>query len=116
VWRLKSREFGRISFKRLKVFNAFKEPLCRAISVPIAALLFYGENREVSSPSPSRATAPVIALPCWLARLHRYRRPLRHPSAPGLSLTGVGLIIPDHASGLPVLRRFAKASAIRYPP
>src|SRR5262252_4452059 len=30
--------------------------------------------------------------------------PLRHPSAPGLSLTGVRLIIPDHAMGLPVLR------------
>ena len=30
--------------------------------------------------------------------------PLRHPSAPGLSLTGVRLVIPDHALGLPVLR------------
>ena len=28
--------------------------------------------------------------------------PLRHPTAPGLSLTGVRLIIPDHAVGLPV--------------
>ena len=34
----------------------------------------------------------------------RYCEPLRHPSAPGLSLTGVWLIIPDHASGFPVLR------------
>jgi hypothetical protein len=30
--------------------------------------------------------------------------PLRHPSAPGLSLAGVRLIILDHALGLPVLR------------
>src|SRR5712672_1832068 len=30
--------------------------------------------------------------------------PLRHPTAPGLSLTGVRLIIPDHALGLPGLR------------
>ena len=29
VWRLKSREFGRIAFKRLKIFNAFKEPLTK---------------------------------------------------------------------------------------
>src|SRR4029077_8329290 len=39
-----------------------------------------------------------------ITRLHRYYGPLRHPSAPGLSLTGVWLIIPDHALGLPVLR------------
>jgi hypothetical protein len=45
VWRLKSREFGRIAFKRLKVFNAFKEPCAKPILVPIAAQLFYGENR-----------------------------------------------------------------------
>src|SRR5271165_6563686 len=41
-----------------------------------------------------------------IARLPRYYEPLRHPSAPGLSLTGVRLIIPDHASGFPVLRAF----------
>src|SRR6202047_2434644 len=35
-----------------------------------------------------------------ITRLQRYYRPLRHPSAPGLSLTGVRLIIPDHALGL----------------
>src|SRR6202011_4498266 len=39
-----------------------------------------------------------------IARFQRYCEPLRHPSAPDLSLTGVRLIIPDHASGLPVLR------------
>jgi len=39
-----------------------------------------------------------------ITRLHRYYEPRRHPSAPGLSLTGVRLIIPDHAVGLPVLR------------
>jgi hypothetical protein len=36
-----------------------------------------------------------------ITRFHRYYGPLRHPSAPGLSLTGVRLIIPDHAKGLP---------------
>src|SRR6516165_5748306 len=39
-----------------------------------------------------------------ITRLHRYYEPLRHPSAPDLSLTGVRLIFPDHALGLPVLR------------
>ena len=32
--------------------------------------------------------------------------PLRHPSAPGLSLTGVRLIIPDHVWGFPCCVRF----------
>ena len=32
--------------------------------------------------------------------------PLRNPSAPGLSLTGVRLIIPDHAWGFPCCVRF----------
>src|SRR6267142_3172349 len=36
-----------------------------------------------------------------ITRLLRYCGPLRHPNAPGLSLTGVRLIIPDHALGLP---------------
>src|SRR6266478_3282068 len=39
-----------------------------------------------------------------ITRLHRYCEPLRHPSAPRPSLTGVWLIIPDHALGFPVLR------------
>jgi hypothetical protein len=39
-----------------------------------------------------------------ITRLHRYYEPLRHPSAPSLSLACVRLIIPDHAVGLPVLR------------
>src|SRR5208282_946257 len=39
-----------------------------------------------------------------ITRLHRYNEPLRLPTAPGLSLTGVRLVIPDHALGSPVLR------------
>src|SRR6478672_2864112 len=39
-----------------------------------------------------------------VARLQRYYEPLRHLRAPGLSLTGVRLVIPDHALRLPVLR------------
>jgi hypothetical protein len=47
VWRLKSREFGRSAFERLKIFNALKEACAKPILVPIAAQLFYGENRDV---------------------------------------------------------------------
>ena len=39
-----------------------------------------------------------------ITRLHRYYEPLRHPKPPGLSLTGVRFVIPDHVMGLPVLR------------
>src|SRR4029077_14761290 len=42
--------------------------------------------------------------------------PLRHPSAPGLSLTGVRLIIPDHAMGLPVLRALSLCTCCRHYP
>ena len=49
-----------------------------------------------------------------ITRLPRYYEPLRHPGAPGLSLAGLRLIIPDHASGLPVLR--ALSSVYMLPP
>ena len=39
-----------------------------------------------------------------VTRLQRYYEPLRHPTAPGLSLAGVRLVISGHALGLPVLR------------
>ena len=38
-----------------------------------------------------------------IARPQRYYEPLRHPRAPGLSLAGVRLVVPDHTLGLPVL-------------
>src|SRR5215813_6401339 len=51
-----------------------------------------------------------------ITRLPRYSEPLRHPSAPGLSLTGVRLIIPDHAVGLPVLRALSLCTCCRHYP
>src|ERR1700738_3360549 len=51
-----------------------------------------------------------------IPRLQRYCEPLRHPSAPGLSLTGVRLIIPDHALGLPVLRALSLCTCCRHYP
>src|SRR5690242_12328741 len=51
-----------------------------------------------------------------ITRLQRYYEPLRHPSAPGLSLAGLRLIIPDHAVGLPVLRALSLCTCRRpYP-
>src|SRR6516162_7631080 len=51
-----------------------------------------------------------------ITRFQRYYEPLRHPSAPGLSLTGVRLIIPDHAVGLPVLRALFLCTCRRHYP
>src|ERR1700716_3852277 len=39
-----------------------------------------------------------------VTRLQRYYEPLRHPRAPSLSLTGLRLVIADHALGLSGLR------------
>jgi hypothetical protein len=39
-----------------------------------------------------------------VTRLRRYYGPLRHPAAPGHAVTGLRLVVPDHATGLPVLR------------
>src|ERR1700731_3871518 len=51
-----------------------------------------------------------------ITRLQRYYEPLRHPSAPGLSLAGIRLIIPDHAVGLPVLRTLSLCTCCRHYP
>ena len=51
-----------------------------------------------------------------ITRLHRYYEPLRHPRAPGLSLTGVQLVIADHALGLPVFRALSLCTCCRHYP
>ena len=51
-----------------------------------------------------------------ITRLQRYYEPLRHPRAPGLSLAGVRLVIPDHALGLPVLRALSLCTCCRHYP
>src|SRR5271163_1296394 len=66
-----------------------------------------------SAPHPSAggtSTLLMHALPS------AHYEPLRHPSAPGLSLTGVRLIIPDHALGLPVLRALSLCTCCRHYP
>jgi hypothetical protein len=51
-----------------------------------------------------------------ITRPQRYYEPLRHPRAPGLSLAGVRLVIPDHALGLPVLRALSLCTCCRQYP
>ena len=51
-----------------------------------------------------------------VTRLQRYYEPLRHPRAPGLSLTGVRLVIADHALGLPVFRALSLCTCCRHYP
>ena len=51
-----------------------------------------------------------------ITRLRRYHEPLRLPTAPGLSLAGVRLIIPDHALGSPVLRALSLCTCCRHYP
>ena len=51
-----------------------------------------------------------------VTRLPRYYEPLRHPRAPGLSLTGVRLVIADHALGLPVFRALSLCTCCRHYP
>jgi hypothetical protein len=51
-----------------------------------------------------------------ITRLQRYCEPLRHPRAPGLSLAGVRLVIPDHALRLPVLRMLSLCTCRRHYP
>ena len=51
-----------------------------------------------------------------VTRLQRYYEPLRLPAAPGLSLAGIRLIIPDHAVGSPVLRTLSLCTCCRHYP
>ena len=51
-----------------------------------------------------------------ITRLPRYYEPLRHPKAPGLSLTGIRLVIADHALGLPVFRTLSLCTCRRHYP
>src|SRR5208282_5613391 len=51
-----------------------------------------------------------------ITRLQRYYEPLRLPRAPGLSLTGIRLVIPDHALGSPVLRTLSLCTCCRHYP
>src|SRR6266404_2253610 len=51
-----------------------------------------------------------------VTRRPRYYEPLRHPRAPSLSLTGLRLVIADHALGLPVFRALSLCTCRRQYP
>jgi hypothetical protein len=75
-------------------------------------------HRQTSTGSPrlaSRLELRPLPSPS-ITRVQRYYEPLRHPSAPGLSLAGVRLIIPDLALGLPVLRALSLWTCRRHYP
>ena len=86
--------------------SAVSEPSSELIGCPISrSLTTYCVCLELRSlPSAS------------VTRLQRYYEPLRHPRAPGLSLAGVRLVIPDHALGLPVLRALSLCTCCRHYP
>jgi hypothetical protein len=67
-------------------------------------------------PNPETGKKDVV----WFAlnddRPLRYYEPLRHPRAPSLSLTGLRLVIADHALGLPVLRTLSLCTCRRHYP
>src|SRR6202045_4835565 len=51
-----------------------------------------------------------------VTRFQRYYKPLRHPTAPNLSLAGVWFVFPDPAPGLPVLRALSLCACCRHYP
>ena len=51
-----------------------------------------------------------------ITQLRRYYGPIRHPKMPGLSVTGVQLVVPDHIEGFPVLRALSLCTCCRHYP
>ena len=86
--------------------SAASEEVSELIGCPISRSLttYYVRLELRSLPSPG------------ITRLHRYNGPLRLPRAPSLSLTGVRLVIPDHALGSPVLRTLSLCTCCRHYP
>ena len=86
--------------------SASSEPFSVLLGFPIArsfpTCCVCLELRSLSSPG--------------ITRLQRYYEPLRHLTAPGPSLTGVQLVIPDHALRLPVLRTLSLCTCRRQYP
>src|SRR4029077_1961057 len=85
-----------------------------AVSEPFSELLGCPISRSLTTSCVGLELRPLPS--AGITRLQRYYWPLRHPSAPGLSLTGVRLIIPDHALGLPVLRALSLCTCCRQYP
>src|ERR1700756_1675560 len=85
-----------------------------AVSEHVSELLGCPISRSLTASCVGLELRPLPST--GITRLQRYYWPLRHPSAPGLSLTGVRLIIPDHAVGFPVLRALSLCTCCRHTP
>src|SRR6202045_818722 len=85
-----------------------------AASEHVSELLGYPISRPLAACCVCLEPRPLPST--GITRLQRYCEPLRHPSAPGLSLTGVRLIIADHALGFPVLRALSLCTCCRHYP
>src|SRR5580693_138961 len=96
-----------VSGFRLRARLGFSIPPCFPGQRGITPAFGYG------APHPS---AEGTSTPLTHALPSTHYEPLRHPSAPGLSLAGVRLIIPDHAVGLPVLRTLSLCTCRRQYP
>src|ERR1035437_7605952 len=72
----------------------------------------------ISRSFPTYCVCPELrSLPSTgVTRLQRYCEPLRHPRAPGLSLTGFRLVVADHTLGLPVFRALSLCTCCRQYP
>ncbi len=85
-----------------------------AVSEPSSELIGCPISRSLTA---SCVCLELRSLPSTgVTRLQRYYEPLRYPRAPGLSLAGVRLIIPDHALGLPVLPALSLCTCCRQYP
>ena len=102
-----SRSALAVSGFRLRARLGFSIPPCFPGQRGITPAFGYG------APHPS---AEGTSTPLTHALPSTHYEPLRHPTAPGLSLAGVRLVIPDHAMGLPVLRTLSLCTCCRQYP
>src|SRR3981189_3775611 len=85
--------------------SAASEHLLELIGCPISrSFTTYCVCLELSLPSTG------------VTRLPRYYEPLRHPRAPGLSLTGFRLVLADAALGLPLFLALSLCTCCRQYP
>jgi hypothetical protein len=102
-----SRSVLAVSGFRLRARLDFSIPSCSPGQRGVTPAFGY----SAPHPSAEGTSTPMIhALPS------AHYEPLRHPRAPGLSLTGVRLGIPAHALGLPVLLAFSLCTCCRHYP
>jgi hypothetical protein len=94
--------------------HAFSRVTPSAVSEHVSELLGCPISRSLTRSCVGLELRPLPSP--GITRLQRYYEPLRHPSAPGLSLTGVRLISPDHALGLPVLHALSLCTCCRQYP